>query len=67
LAAISRALGLVLAALVENQDALYAMTFGSLVAIGELVSRYRDHPIRAVRSLPGLTYIGINAAAALLA
>jgi hypothetical protein len=43
------------------------MAFAALVAIGELVSRYRDQPARAVRSLPGLLYVGINAAGALLA
>ena len=49
------------------QDSLYAMAFAALVAVGELVSRYRDEPTRAVRSLAGVIYIGINAAAALLA
>jgi hypothetical protein len=51
----------------NNLDALCAMAFAALVAIGELVSRYRDQPARAVRSLPGLLYVGINAAGALLA
>lgn len=56
-----------LAALMDHQHALYAMAFGALVAIGELLSRYRDQPIRALLSLPGLVYTGINAVGALLA
>jgi hypothetical protein len=45
-------------------DYACAIAFGGLVAIGELASRYRDSPARALQSRPGLLYIGINGAAA---
>jgi hypothetical protein len=38
---------------------------GSAVAVGELVSRYRDAPMRALATPPALAYIAINAGASL--
>jgi hypothetical protein len=38
---------------------------GGLVGLAELVSRYRDQPLAAATSGPGLLYISINAAASL--
>ena len=38
---------------------------GAAVAIGELVSHYRDAPMRALATFPALLYIGINAGASL--
>ncbi len=39
---------------------------GVLVGIGELISRYRDAPFRALRSVPAAVYCGLNGAAALV-
>jgi hypothetical protein len=38
---------------------------GALVGLAELVSRYRDQPLAAVASAPGIGYVSINAAASL--
>ena len=38
---------------------------GGLVGLAELVSRYRDQPLSAVTSAPGVGYIAINALASL--
>ncbi|PZF79621.1 hypothetical protein [Jiangella anatolica] len=43
--------------------AIVALALGALVAIAELVSRYRDDPLRAVWSLPAAAYVTVNAAA----
>jgi hypothetical protein len=40
---------------------------GALVAVGELVSRYRDDPARAILSLSATLYVGVNAAGAVAA
>ena len=40
---------------------------GALVGIGELVSRYRDAPDRALRTVPAVFYIGVNIAASVAA
>src|SRR5262249_36816696 len=48
-------------------DGLLAAFLGALVGIGELISRYRDEPTRAIVNLPALLYVGINAAAAAIA
>jgi hypothetical protein len=40
---------------------------GVLVGVGELVSRYRDAPEQAVRTVPAAIYIALNAAAAIAA
>jgi hypothetical protein len=44
-----------------------AALLGGLVGISELVSRYKDAPAAALRSLPAIFYIAINAAASALA
>src|SRR5688572_26861 len=38
---------------------------GLLVGVGELTSRYRDAPLAAIRSWPGLAYLAVNAAVSL--
>lgn len=43
------------------------LLLGGGVGLAELVSRYRDAPLRAIKTLPALLYIGINAAAAAIA
>lgn len=40
------------------------MALGGLVGIGELVSRYRDAPGRALKTIPALFYIALNMGAA---
>lgn len=42
-------------------DYLLVAIFGGFVGVVEIVSRYRDAPVRAVRTLPGLLYLTINA------
>ncbi len=39
--------------------------FGAGVGVGELVSRYKDDPWKALRSLPGGLYVAINAMASI--
>jgi len=46
---------------------IIVVILGGGVGLAELVSRYRDAPLKAVSTLPALLYVGINAAAALLA
>lgn len=41
--------------------------FGALVGLSEVLSRYRDAPGEAARSLPGILYIGFNGTTSLLA
>jgi hypothetical protein len=41
--------------------------FGALVAVGELVSRYRDHPTNTLMIPSSVFYIGVNAVAAVAA
>jgi hypothetical protein len=48
-------------------DYLITGCFGLLVGLGELVSRYRDAPSRAIFTLPAFVYVGINTGAAALA
>src|SRR5688500_17683994 len=40
---------------------------GVLVGVGELVSRYRDAPEQAVRTVPAAIYIALNAGASIAA
>jgi hypothetical protein len=40
---------------------LLSATLGAAVGASELVSRYRDEPMRALRSMPAITYIILNA------
>lgn len=39
---------------------LWVALLGAFVAAGELVSRYRDDPVRAVLSWPAVVYLGVN-------
>lgn len=39
---------------------LIAFLIGALVAVGELVSRYKDDPVRAVYSVPAGVYVAVN-------
>lgn len=48
----------------ELLDYLIVALFGGLVGAGELVSRYRDAPLRALRTGPAVLYVAINVAAA---
>lgn len=48
-------------------DFVMVALLGAAVGLGELVSRYRDAPLSAVRSLPALLYLALNAGAAVLA
>jgi hypothetical protein len=48
-------------------DGVLASLLGVLVAMAELVSRYRDDPARAVWSIPAAVYVGVNALGALAA
>jgi hypothetical protein len=40
---------------------LLSAALGAAVGTSELVSRYRDEPMKAIRSAPALTYIALNA------
>jgi hypothetical protein len=47
-------------------DILYALLaglFGFAIGLAELVGRYRDAPLKALRSWPALLYVGLNALA----
>ncbi|MGH3152825.1 MAG: hypothetical protein ACRDOB_19130 [Streptosporangiaceae bacterium] len=44
--------------------AFVACVLGALLAIAELVARYRDDPVAAVLSWPAAVYVGVNATAA---
>lgn len=46
---------------------LLAALLGGGVGIGELVSRYRDAPVRALLTLPAWFYVAVNASAAMVA
>jgi hypothetical protein len=46
---------------------LIAIALGGSVGAGELISRYKDSPGRAVGSLGGMAYIGLNAVASISA
>ena len=46
-------------------DYVIVALFGLGIGLGELVSRYRDAPLRAVGSAPALLYMVVNACAAL--
>lgn len=48
-------------------DWTIAGLIGMAVAIGELTSRYRDEPIKALFSIPALVYVLINAGASVIA
>lgn len=57
---------LVLGVLVGSEFAV-AATLGGLVGATELLSRYRDAPLRAVLSIPAVTYLAVNALASVAA
>ncbi|MEK7404306.1 MAG: hypothetical protein AAB225_04290 [Acidobacteriota bacterium] len=42
---------------------LAVVAFGALVGTGELVGRYRDAPLNALRTFPAILYVLLNAAA----
>jgi hypothetical protein len=46
-------------------DYLAVMILGGLVGGAELISRYRDAPVRAVYNLPAAIYIALNVAASI--
>lgn len=46
---------------------IVVLAFGALVAVGELVSRYRDHPSNTLLIPSSMFYIGVNAIAAVAA
>ena len=48
-------------------DALAVILIGGVVGAGELVSRYKTDPLRAVQSTPGVLYVTVNGLAGLLA
>jgi hypothetical protein len=48
-------------------DGLIVFLIGASVGIGELVARYRDEPMRAIRTRPAALYIVINGLASLFA
>lgn len=48
-------------------DFALAGLIGALVGVGELVSRYRDEPLDALKNIPAILYIALNAAAAVVA
>jgi hypothetical protein len=56
-----------LARLVFRDAYIAVFGIGALVGLGELVSRYRDAPEHAVRTMPALLYIALNSVAAIAA
>ncbi len=48
-------------------DWIAVAALGAIVGISELVSRYRDAPASALRSLPAVFYVALNAAASIAA
>lgn len=46
-------------------DWLTVGVIGALVGAGELIARYRDHPLRGLRTVPAALYLGLNIAAAM--
>jgi len=51
----------------EMADLVAVFVLGALVGAGELVSRFRDEPTRAITSFPGLLYLTINGIASVTA
>lgn len=52
---------------VAISDGLMVFAFGALVGVGELIARYRDDPWYTLKSVPGVSYIGLNAVVSLMA
>jgi hypothetical protein len=48
-------------------DAVFVFVLGALVGAGELVSRFRDEPTRAIASIPGVLYMAVNGIASVAA
>ena len=48
-------------------DAMAVLIVGGVVGAGELVSRYKTNPWRAVQSAPGMLYVTVNGLAGVLA
>ena len=46
---------------------VWVSILGGLVGIVELISRYRDNPLRAITRFPAIIYIVFNVAASILA
>lgn len=44
----------------SNRSIIWAFAFGASVGLSEIVSRYRDEPLRAVGSPFGLIYVAVN-------
>jgi hypothetical protein len=61
------AAGQLLGWFVVDWQIVLSLSIGAVIGAGELVSRYRDAPLRAVRTKPAGFYIFVNAAAAVLA
>jgi hypothetical protein len=49
---------------VPDWDWILVASLGGAVGVGELASRYRDEPIKAILSIPAAVYVLLNAAAA---
>jgi hypothetical protein len=41
-------------------DYISAFLIGAIVAVGELTSRYKDDPVKAIYSVPAGVYIAVN-------
>jgi len=52
---------------VDVINGVIAFALGGFVAVGELVSRYRDDPLRAVMSVPAALYVALNGLASVAA
>ena len=48
-------------------DWLAVALIGAAAGVGDLVGRYRDAPVRALTTRPGLLYVAVHAAASLAA
>ncbi|MCP3956575.1 MAG: hypothetical protein GY719_01850 [bacterium] len=46
---------------------LAVVMLGALIGIGEVISRYRDAPSRALATVPGVFYVGLNGGSAAIA
>lgn len=44
---------------------LLSFALGAVIGISELISRYKDAPLRALLTMPALLYVGLNGAASL--
>lgn len=50
-----------------SSDVVFVFVLGALVGAGELVSRFRDEPTRAIASFPGALYLTVNGVASVAA